>query len=101
MDILILQDEVVTDWCKMNKYIFLSTEGSTFQPNSESIEPDINNLQVIGFAKGDTPAEAMKELVKENRYLSDTNFDEIIGIRLANNKRNYYSLKMLSTNNST
>jgi hypothetical protein len=83
----------------MNKYIFLSAEGTTFQPNSESIEPDINNLQVIGFGKGNTPRQALKELVEENRFLLDTNFDEIRAIRLANNKREYLSLKLLGTDN--
>jgi hypothetical protein len=83
----------------MNKYIFLSTEGSTFQPNSESIEPDINNLQVIGFGEGNTPREALKELVKENRFLIDTNFDEVSAILLANDRREYFSLKQLNSDN--
>ena len=32
----------------MNYYIFLTNEGSTYQPNFESIEPDCDNTQVIG-----------------------------------------------------
>lgn len=31
----------------MKKYIFLTTEGYTYQPNSESIEPDCDNAQLI------------------------------------------------------
>lgn len=37
---------------KLKKYIFLTQEGYTYQPNTQSIEPDIENLQVTGFALG-------------------------------------------------
>lgn len=31
----------------MNKYIFLTTEGYTYQPNSQSIELNCDNAQLI------------------------------------------------------
>ena len=34
----------------MKSYIFITTEGFTYQPGSESPEPDVENCQVIGFA---------------------------------------------------
>ncbi|MFH1504798.1 MAG: hypothetical protein ABIH08_05390 [Candidatus Omnitrophota bacterium] len=67
----------------MKSYIFLTLEGFTFQPNSESANPDIENLQVIGFAKGKNPKEAFKNLVKENNYLLETDFNEIFSYKLA------------------
>lgn len=36
----------------MRHFIFLTQEGYTFQPNSESATPDIENLQVLGTASG-------------------------------------------------
>lgn len=66
-------------------YIFLTVEGITFQPDSESFEPDIENLQVIGFAKGKDSKEAFQNLIKENEYLLETSFDEIFCYELANN----------------
>jgi hypothetical protein len=36
---------------------------------------DIENCQVIGFAKGNNENEAMKYLIKENEYLLKTNFN--------------------------
>jgi len=77
----------------MRKYIFLTTEGLTYQPNSASPEPDIENMQVIGFAQGDTVQEASRNLLDLNEYLADTNFDEIFAIELANDHREYFSLK--------
>lgn len=79
----------------MKNYIFLTTEGHTFQPNSESIEPDIENLQVIGFTQGNDSKDAFHNLIKENGYLFKTTFDEIFCYELAKDyeeKRVYYHL---------
>lgn len=72
----------------MKSYIFITAEGFTYQPNSESHEPDIENCQVIGFAEGNSPEEAFKNLTEENHYLLETNFDEILCIELRH--REYY-----------
>lgn len=77
----------------MNKYIFITAEGSTYQPNSENPEPDIENVQVIGFGQGNKSREALRKFIEENDYITDTSFDDIYAIRLANNKREYLSLK--------
>jgi len=77
----------------MREYIFLTTEGTTFQPDSSSSEPDIENMQVIGFAGGDTVQDAVIRLVELNEYLANTNFDEIFAIQLADNHREYFSLR--------
>ena len=77
----------------MREYIFLTTEGTTFQPDSSSSEPDIENMQVIGFAGGDTVQDAVMKLVGLNGYLANTNFDEIFAIQLADNHREYFSLR--------
>ncbi|KPK89401.1 hypothetical protein AMJ80_09845 [bacterium SM23_31] len=72
----------------MKTYIFITEEGITYQPNTVSPEPDIENCQVIGFAKGINEKKAIKNLVRENDYLLDTSFDEIICIELKN--EDYY-----------
>jgi hypothetical protein len=68
---------------KLRNYIFISTEGYTFQPNSVSIVPDIDNCQVIGFSSGRNATEAYDNLLKENNYLTETNFNEIISYELS------------------
>lgn len=77
----------------MNKYIFITSEGFTFQPYSDSAEPDIENMQVIGFAQGKTAEAAIKDLIAKNTYLIETSFDEVFAIRLENDYREYYSLR--------
>jgi hypothetical protein len=81
----------------MKKYIFITCEGSTFQPNSESPEPDIENIQVIGFEQGDSVNDAFNQLLEKNEYLLNTNFDEIFSIQLANDKREYFSLTSIKS----
>lgn len=66
----------------MKSYIFMTMEGYTFQPTSESVEPDIENCQVIGFAQGITEQQAFHNLVKENPLLLETTFDEVICLEL-------------------
>jgi len=79
---------------KTKHYIFLTTEGSTFQPDSTFIEPDIENIQVIGFASGNTAQDAFEQLLKENTYLIETNFDEIFSLTLVDStEKKYFSLK--------
>jgi hypothetical protein len=68
---------------KAKRYIFLSFEGFTFQPGSEATEPDIENLQVIGMARGTCPDNAFIALLKENPYLASTSFEELICLELA------------------
>lgn len=81
----------------IKKYLFLSTEGNTFQPGSESIEPDIENLQVIGFAKGNDAGTAFKQLIKKNSYLRQTSFDEIFSYELSKDYLKTKSYHFLSS----
>lgn len=66
----------------MNKYIFLTNEGYTYQTNSESIEPDCEKAQLIGIAEGSNQEEAFNNLLKERVYLKELNFDEVYCYKL-------------------
>ncbi len=59
----------------MTDFIFFTEEGYTFQPGSEAIEPDIENLQVLGFARGGGPEEAFRVMLRERPWLLDTTFE--------------------------
>ena len=62
----------------MKSYIFITTEGFTYQPGSESPEPDVENCQVIGFAQGIDPHHAFQNLIQQNDFLLKTTFDEVV-----------------------
>jgi hypothetical protein len=69
----------------IKSYIFLTSEGHTYQPNSESAEPDIENLQVIGISEGINSQMAFDNLIKNRDYLLKTTFNEIFCYELSNN----------------
>jgi len=77
-------------------YIFLTQEGYTFQPDSDSELPDTENLQVIGFSSGTTADEAYNDLLSAYPYLKETTFNEIYCYRLSKEyekTRKDYNLK--------
>lgn len=78
----------------MNNYLFLTNEGYTYQPDSESIEPDCENSQLIGIASGNTQEEAFKNLLKEKEYLTEFNFNKVYCYKLdddfKSSKRYFY-----------
>lgn len=69
----------------MDNYIFLTDEGYTFQPDSESDVPDIENLQVIGISNGENEKEAFYNLMGQRGYLISTTFDKIFCYKLCSN----------------
>jgi len=80
----------------MKNYIFLTAEGFAFQPNSDSVEPDINNLQVIGFSTGEDSEKAFQKLISENSHLLETTFDEVFACELAKSFKEKKALHYLS-----
>lgn len=77
----------------MKSYIFITSEGYTFQPDSDSSTPDIENCQVLGFGSGVDPDEAFRNFLKDNEFLLETSFDEVTALELASNEEKYFSLK--------
>lgn len=77
----------------MKSYIFITSEGYTFQPDSDSSVPDIENCQVLGFGSGVDSDDAFRNFLKENEFLLDTSFDEVKALELANNEEKYFYLK--------
>ena len=66
----------------MKAFIFISKEGYTYQPRSESVEPDIDNMQVLGFEHGKSPSDAFRNLLCENTWLPRTSFNEVVSLEL-------------------
>jgi len=69
----------------MGNYIFLTKEGYTFQPDSAMSEPDIENLQVIGFGAGKDSEAAFENFKNENQYIKNTSFKEVFSYKLDGN----------------
>ncbi len=59
------------------KYIILSIQGYTFSPNNASSEPDVDNIQVLGFAEASTPENAFEEFCKENDHIKGLGYSKV------------------------
>lgn len=73
----------------MNKYIFLTYEWSTIQPNWD----DIENVQMIWIWEWSSKNEAFIDLKIRNEWLMDTSFDEIFCHELKDSDYDYFYLK--------
>lgn len=58
------------------KYIFYTTDGFTQDLNNK----DIENCQLLGFAKGKNVSEAYDNLLLENNYLKNYSFCNIFAM---------------------
>ena len=60
----------------MNEYIFYTTAGYTLAPDGET---EVENCQVLGFAKGYNAAEAKARLLAEQEWIAELGYaDELI-----------------------
>ncbi len=72
----------------MPSFIFLSEEGMTFQPNAVLATQNVlRNPQVLGIAEGVNAGNAFLNLVRHDRSLLDTRFDEVVCLELASTER--------------
>ncbi len=71
----------------MPRYIFISPDGHTFSPSCDSAEPDIENMQVLGFASGRSENEALLNLYRENPHLEGKGYERVIGVEVKEDGR--------------
>ena len=55
----------------MKKYVFYTFEGFTESPMSKECE----NIQLLGFEEGRNQKDAEKNLIAENKWIKELNFD--------------------------
>ena len=67
---------------EVKSFIFVTGEGHTFQPKSNTAIPDVENLQVLGFAEGINHRQAFENLLKENRWLHESSFNKVFCFEL-------------------
>ncbi|MGB9806401.1 MAG: hypothetical protein ACPLRT_06580 [Thermoproteota archaeon] len=63
------------------RFLFLTFEGTTYS-SFEEIEPDVENLQVLGYAEGKSKEEAFENFLRENKWILETSFSEVVCIEV-------------------
>ena len=71
---------------KLKYFIFLTDEGYTFQTESDFVESEMDNLQVLGFSEGLNINEAIEKFIQENEFLNELNFDNVLDFELTSDK---------------
>ena len=67
---------------KLKYFIFLTDEGFTFQPKSDFVESEMDNLQVLGLSKGLNTNNAIDNFIQDNEFLKKLNFDNVLVFEL-------------------
>ncbi len=62
--------------------MFVTDEGYTFQPGSTAIEPDVENLQVLGFGVGSNVHEAFRNFLATHHWVTETSFQSAMGFAI-------------------
>lgn len=66
----------------MRRFVFLTEEGFTQTPSGE----DVENLQVLGIADGKDEKDALTNLLKDNKYLFDADYESVVAFELRDEK---------------
>ena len=66
---------------KKRLFLFLTPDGVTYS-SSRKIYPDVDNFQVLGHGEGASEEEAFKSFIRENKWILDSDFKEIICIEV-------------------
>ncbi|NJE43198.1 hypothetical protein [Thermococcus sp. GR6] len=76
-------------------FIFITPDGATYSSPNE-IYPDMENFQVLGFGEGLNEEEAFENFIKNNKWVLETQFNEVISIEV---KSRIYQGKRFYLNN--
>jgi len=66
---------------KKRLFLFLTPDGFTYS-SSRKTYPDVDNFQILGHGEGVNEDEAFKSFIRENKWILDTDFKEIICIEV-------------------
>lgn len=66
----------------MNDYLFFTTGGFIVKKDSESLEPDLDTFEILGFGSGRDVQSAFESLLTESSSLLETLFYEIFVFKL-------------------
>ncbi len=67
----------------MAKFIFLTNEGTTFGEDEHGKMEIIENIQVLGTARGEDARSAFLTLICENEWLMNFSFENVFSYKLA------------------
>jgi hypothetical protein len=82
---------------ELDKYIFISPETMTYQPNTDSPEPDFDGMRLMGFDTGQTLEDALKDILELNEDMEAKRPGQTFHLDYKNEHRKYFRLKEFKT----
>lgn len=76
-----------------SSFLFYTDEGLTYQPESVSDTPDIENMQILGIMNGCNAREAFENLKFDFPWLVDSSFDKVVAVELKDSEPHNFYLK--------
>jgi hypothetical protein len=77
----------------MKKFVFITPERMTHQPNSDTPQPDFVDMDLIGFGNGGSIEAALKDLLELNEGLVEKDPGQTYFLDLKNESRQFFALK--------
>lgn len=77
----------------MKKQVFVKSEALTYQPNTDSPEPDFEDMDTMGFGLGQNIEDAVKDILELNDDMQAKRPGQIFSIDFRNENRKYFRLK--------
>jgi hypothetical protein len=77
----------------LKHYNFVTLDTLSYQPGTDSPEPDFEDMRIMGFGPGQTLEEALKDILELNENLEGGNPGQTIRLDLRNDNRKYFHLK--------
>jgi hypothetical protein len=75
----------------MKKYIFITPEGLSFKPSSDSPEPDQMDMQILSFGQEHTLEDTLNDLIEFNGNAVENRHQGSFSIRIErNNHKNLW-----------
>ena len=77
----------------MKNFIFINPETLTYQPNTDSPEPDFEDMRAMVFGPGQTMEEALRDILELNENLEGGKPGQTLRLDIRNENRKYFHLK--------
>jgi hypothetical protein len=61
----------------LDKYTFITPPDFTYEPDSDSPEPDVETMQAMGLVQGASPMDTLENLIEINQ--GHGNFKDVFG----------------------
>ena len=75
---------------KLNKYVFITSEGLTCTPNCDSSIPDFQDMQIIGFGNQNSIQDAIQDLLELNDNLVENRLEKVFSLELKSGSKSYF-----------